>query len=170
MDIATNNDTMTHSIEQCCLAEGIPFDSDQAQLCCMPHTVHLAARWNISLWNLITESFLAWWPQSIQQWWIQHKRWRHVSRLSDRACGTRIRWWGWAVWWASWSHWALRVRKWHQCGNGECGVGFWLLVWLAQHICFSFVKSFVLFFLVYSITISRKVKSASFMWSHQRLS
>ena len=43
MDNATNNDTMTHSIKQRCLPEEIPFDADQAQLHCMPHTIHLAA-------------------------------------------------------------------------------------------------------------------------------
>ena len=175
MDNTTNNDTMTCSIKQHCLAKGIPFDTDQACLCCMPHTVHLAAldvSWNVSFWNLLTESFLAsWWPQSIRQWWIQHKRRWHLSRLSDCASGTRIWQRGWVVWWASWSHWALWLRKWHWWGNGKGGVGFWwLLFWLAQHICFSFVKSFVLFVLVHSVAISGKVKSALFIWSHQRLS
>jgi hypothetical protein len=43
MDNASNNNTFVSAIGTRCEAEDIPFDSQQARLCCLPHTVHLAA-------------------------------------------------------------------------------------------------------------------------------
>jgi hypothetical protein len=43
MDNATNNDTLTTSIETRCHALGIPFSATHARMRCMPHTIHLAA-------------------------------------------------------------------------------------------------------------------------------
>ena len=43
MDNATNNDMMMEAIEQHCNEANIYFSTIESQLCCMPHTVHLAA-------------------------------------------------------------------------------------------------------------------------------
>jgi hypothetical protein len=43
MDNASNNNTLMTSLEQQCEEQGIPFSAQDAQMCCMPHTVHLAA-------------------------------------------------------------------------------------------------------------------------------
>ncbi|PBK88168.1 hypothetical protein ARMGADRAFT_937708, partial [Armillaria gallica] len=43
MDNATNNDTMIEEIEFRCQLEGINFSTQDSQLQCMPHTVHLTA-------------------------------------------------------------------------------------------------------------------------------
>jgi hypothetical protein len=43
MDNASNNDTLTESIETHCHAEGIDFSARHARMQCMPHTIHLAA-------------------------------------------------------------------------------------------------------------------------------
>jgi hypothetical protein len=43
MDNATNNDTLTDSIETRCHAAGIKFSARHARMRCLPHTIHLAA-------------------------------------------------------------------------------------------------------------------------------
>ncbi|KAJ7246902.1 hypothetical protein B0H12DRAFT_1020983, partial [Mycena haematopus] len=43
MDNATNNDTMVEAFERRCVAEGIYFSAEDAQMRCMPHTIHLSA-------------------------------------------------------------------------------------------------------------------------------
>ncbi|KAF8530374.1 hypothetical protein BU17DRAFT_36167, partial [Hysterangium stoloniferum] len=43
MDNATNNDTMVVAIEQCCCEVGVYFSAKEVRMCCMPHTIHLAA-------------------------------------------------------------------------------------------------------------------------------
>ncbi|KAF8573507.1 hypothetical protein K439DRAFT_1375195, partial [Ramaria rubella] len=42
-DNASNNDTMMVALEDYCQKEGIRFSAVDACMCCMPHTVHLAA-------------------------------------------------------------------------------------------------------------------------------
>jgi len=43
MDNATNNNTMTAAIEQCCHEVGVYFSAKELWMHCMPHTIHLAA-------------------------------------------------------------------------------------------------------------------------------
>lgn len=43
MDNATNNDTLVEAFEAKCREANIPFDSVNARMRCMPHTIHLAA-------------------------------------------------------------------------------------------------------------------------------
>jgi hypothetical protein len=43
MDNASNNNTLITSLEQWCEEWGVPFSPQDAQMHCMPHTVHLAA-------------------------------------------------------------------------------------------------------------------------------
>jgi hypothetical protein len=43
MDNATNNDTMMSAIEKCCDEADVYFLAKESWMCCMPHTVHLAA-------------------------------------------------------------------------------------------------------------------------------
>lgn len=43
LDNATNNDTFVNGIASCCRKENIPFNSTWARLCCISHTIHLAA-------------------------------------------------------------------------------------------------------------------------------
>ena len=50
MDNATNNDTLTTSIETRCHALGIEFSARHARMRCMPHTIHLAA---LKVWFLL---------------------------------------------------------------------------------------------------------------------
>ena len=42
-DNATNNDTMMEGLECLLTGDGIGFSVEEAHVCCMPHTVHLAA-------------------------------------------------------------------------------------------------------------------------------
>ena len=42
MDNATNNDTMVVAIEQHCHEAGVYFSAKESQMCCIPHTIHLA--------------------------------------------------------------------------------------------------------------------------------
>ena len=43
MDNASNNDTMMEAIESRCHEAGIEFSAKKSHMCCMPHTIHLAA-------------------------------------------------------------------------------------------------------------------------------
>ena len=43
MDNASNNDTMMEAIESRCHEAGIKFSAQKSRMCCMPHTIHLAA-------------------------------------------------------------------------------------------------------------------------------
>ena len=43
MDNASNNDTMMEAIESRCREAGIDFSAQKSRMCCMPHTIHLAA-------------------------------------------------------------------------------------------------------------------------------
>jgi hypothetical protein len=43
MDNASNNNTLMTSLKQQGKGWGVPFSAQDAQMCCMPHTVHLAA-------------------------------------------------------------------------------------------------------------------------------
>ena len=43
LDNMLNNDTFVDGIEHCAKKAGIPFNASWACLCCMPHTIHLAA-------------------------------------------------------------------------------------------------------------------------------
>ncbi len=43
MDNTSNNDTMVEAIECKCTVASIAFSARESRLCCMPHTVHLAA-------------------------------------------------------------------------------------------------------------------------------
>jgi hypothetical protein len=43
MDNASNNDTMMTSLEARCQMEGIELSAGESRMCCMPHTIHLAA-------------------------------------------------------------------------------------------------------------------------------
>ena len=42
MDNASNN-TLMSSLKWQCEEQGVPFSAQDAYMCCMPHTVHLAA-------------------------------------------------------------------------------------------------------------------------------
>jgi hypothetical protein len=42
MDNTSNNNTLVTSLEQRCKEWGVPFSAQDAQMCCMPHTVYLA--------------------------------------------------------------------------------------------------------------------------------
>ena len=42
-DNASNNDTLAECLETLHCRDGFEFCAEEAQLCCMPHTVHLAA-------------------------------------------------------------------------------------------------------------------------------
>jgi hypothetical protein len=43
LDNASNNDTFVDGIERRAKKAGAPFNASWARLCCMPHTIHLAA-------------------------------------------------------------------------------------------------------------------------------
>ena len=56
LDNTSNNDTFVDGIEHCAKKAGVPFNASWARLCCMPHTIHLAA---IKLCSLINSTWLA---------------------------------------------------------------------------------------------------------------
>ena len=43
MDNASNNNTLMSSLKWRCKEQGVLFSAQDARMCCMPHTVHLAA-------------------------------------------------------------------------------------------------------------------------------
>ena len=43
LDNTSNNDTFADGIERHAKKAGAPFNASWARLCCMPHTIHLAA-------------------------------------------------------------------------------------------------------------------------------
>ena len=43
MDNSSNNDTLMEALEIKCHEAGIEFSASDSRMCCIPHTIHLAA-------------------------------------------------------------------------------------------------------------------------------